>query len=67
MVLVVVGAAVGFVVGYAVYAWLNPILEDRDDWLREMEGFLFTSILITTVVGGLLGGWLAERMTSRNA
>jgi len=60
--LVILGAAIGFALGYAIYLWLNPILEDRDDWLREMQGFLFTSILLTTVAGGLFGGWLAGRL-----
>ncbi len=62
VVLVILGAAVGFALGYANYLWLNPILEDRDDWLREMQGFLFTSILFTTMVGALLGGRLAGRI-----
>jgi hypothetical protein len=63
--MVILGAAIGFALGYANYLWLNPILEDRDDWLREMQGFLFTSILLATVGGGLLGGWLARRIRAR--
>jgi hypothetical protein len=56
------GAVVGFTAAYLLYLWLNPILEDRRDWLREMQGFLFTVIPIATVVGGAVGVWLGRRL-----
>ncbi|MEX2080648.1 MAG: hypothetical protein WEC33_03455 [Dehalococcoidia bacterium] len=49
----------GFGLAYANYLWLNPVLEARTDWLRELQGLLFTSILVATVVGGVVGWQIA--------
>lgn len=56
-----VGALVGFVVAFLLYRWLNPILEDRRDWLREMQGFLFTLIPVATLLGALAGAAVMRR------
>lgn len=56
------GAAVGFGIAYLGYTWLNPILEARTDWLRELQGFLFTSILVVTAFGAAVGWWIGDRI-----
>lgn len=50
-----IGAAVAFVVTFVLYRWLNPILEARTDWLREMQGLLWSLIPVGTLVGALVG------------
>jgi hypothetical protein len=55
-----VGALVFFGFAYWLYAWLNPILEARRDWLREMQGFLFTVVPLATAAGAGLGWWLGR-------
>lgn len=56
------GAAAGFGISYLCYTWLNPVLEARTDWLRELQGFLFTSILVATALGAAVGWWIAGRI-----
>lgn len=58
-----IGAAVGFVVTFVLYQWLNPILEARTDWLREMQGFLWSLIPVGTLVGALVGRRWGTRRT----
>lgn len=56
------GAAAGFGISYLCYAWLNPVLEARNDWLRELQGLLFTSILVATAFGAAVGWWIGDRI-----
>lgn len=56
-----VGAVLAFAITYVIYVWGNPILEARSDWLREMQGFLFSAIPVGTLVGALLGWRFARR------
>jgi flagellin-like protein len=58
-----IGAAVAFVVTFVLYQWLNPILEARTDWLREMQGFLWSLIPVGTLVGALVGRRWGTRRT----
>jgi MFS family permease len=61
-----IGAAIGFVAAYLLYEWLNPILEARGDWIREMQGFLFTLVPLGTALGAVLGWWLGSRLDAGN-
>ena len=56
-----VGGVIGFVLAYMAYTWLNPMLEARTDWLRELQGLLFTTVLVAAVFGAALGWWIAGR------
>lgn len=58
---VVVGAAAGFVVGWAVYTLATPVLEASDGLLRETQGLVWNLVPLMTVVGGVLGYRLAKR------
>jgi hypothetical protein len=60
---VVAGGAVGFLVAFLLYGWLNPVLEARGDWLRELQGVLFTLIPLFTVAGSALGWSLGKTRT----
>lgn len=60
---VVVGGAVGFLIAFLLYGWLNPVLEARRDWLRELQGILFTLIPLGTVAGCVLGWSLGKSRT----
>jgi hypothetical protein len=59
-----VGAVVAFVITYVLYVWGNPILEARSDWLREMQGFLWSAIPVGTLVGALLGWRIARKRST---
>lgn len=59
----IVGAAAAFAVTFLLYRWLNPILEARSDWLREMQGFLWSLIPVGTLVGALVGRRWGNRGT----
>lgn len=58
-----IGAAAAFVVTFFLYQWLNPVLEARSDWLREMQGFLWSLIPVGTLVGALVGHRWGTRRT----
>ncbi len=62
IILAIVGAGAGIVIGYVLYLWLNPVLEDRTDWLRELQGFLFNLILLLAVAGAVAGWWIGRRL-----
>ena len=51
----VAGALVGFGLTFLLYSWLNPILEARTDWLRELQGLLFTMVPFSTAAGAAVG------------
>jgi len=55
-----IGALIFFGAAYWLYTWLNPILEARRDWLREMQGFLFTIVPLATAAGAVLGWWVVR-------
>ena len=59
----ILGAVAAFAVTVLLYLWLNPILEARSDWLREMQGFLWSSIPVGTLVGALVGRRWGNRGT----
>lgn len=58
------GAIVGFGLTSLLYSWLNPILEARTDWIRELQGLLFTTVPLTTVAGAVVG-WALSRPKHR--
>lgn len=58
---VVVGGAIGFGEGAAVYLLLKPVLEDASGWIRETQGLLWNLVPVLTVVGALIGGLLLNR------
>jgi hypothetical protein len=60
----VAGAIVGFALTYLLYTWLNPILEARTDWIRELQGLLFTTVPVGTVIGAAVG-WVLSRPKHR--
>ncbi|HSJ34322.1 MAG TPA: hypothetical protein VLB85_04650 [Acidimicrobiia bacterium] len=59
----ILGAVAALAVTVLLYLWLNPILEARSDWLREMQGFLWSSIPVGTLVGALVGRRWGNRGT----
>lgn len=59
------GAAVGFGVAWVIYVSLVPVLEDRDDWLRELQGFLWNVVPLLTVGGAVLGWWFGRARRGR--
>jgi hypothetical protein len=58
---VVVGGAIGFAAGAAVYLLLNPVLEDASGWIRETQGLLWNLVPVLTVLGAVVGGLLLNR------
>ena len=60
----VAGAIVGFGLTFLLYSWLNPILEARSDWIRELQGLLFTTVPLSTVAGAAVG-WALSRPKHR--
>ena len=60
----VAGALVGFGLTFLLYSWLNPILEARTDWFRELQGMLFTMVPLCTVAGAAVG-WAGSRPKHR--
>lgn len=65
VILAVAGALIGFGTGYLLYEWLNPALEARTDWLRELQGLLFNLVLVCALAGIALGWWLGRRLERR--
>ena len=61
----IAGAAVGFGVAWVIYVSLVPVLEDRDDWLRELQGFLWNVVPLLTVGGAVLGWWFVRARRDR--
>lgn len=59
--LVLLGGGIGLVVATAVYRALNPLLEESTGPLRETQGLLWNLVPLLTVLGMLLGWWLASR------
>ena len=58
---VVVGGAIGFAAGAAVYLLLNPVLEDASGWIRETQGLLWNLVPVLSVLGAVVGGLLLNR------
>ena len=58
------GALLGFTLAVLLYNWLNPILEGRRDWIRELQGFLFTMVPLGTALGAATGWWIGSRPSS---
>lgn len=62
----VAGALLGLLGAWAIYEALNPVLERRDDWLRELQGLLFNIIPLGIGLGAALGWLLASRWLRRD-
>jgi len=60
---IVIGGVIGFGIAFFLYIWLNPILEARRDWIRELQGVLFTLIPVGSVAGAMLGWGLSRRQS----
>lgn len=56
-----IGALLGFGLTVLFYYWLNPVLEARTDWIRELQGFLFNIVPLGTAVGAWIGWALGDR------
>jgi hypothetical protein len=56
----VAGAIVGFGLTFLLYSWLNPILEARTDWIRELQGMLFTLVPLGAITGAAIG-WVSSK------
>lgn len=59
-----VGGALGLAVGTGVYLTLNPVLEASTGLVREMQGMLWNLVPLLTLLGMLLGWWLARRRSA---
>ena len=57
----VVGAAIGLLLGMLAYAWGAPALEESSGLLREAQGLLWNLVPLLTVVGAFVGLWAAGR------
>lgn len=64
---VVVGGAIGFAAGAAVYLLLNPVLEDASGWVRETQGLLWNLVPVLSVLGAVMGGLLLNRAGARKS
>jgi len=64
---VVVGGAIGFAVGAAIYLLLNPVLEDASGWIRETQGLLWNLVPALSVLGAVVGGLLLNRTGTRRS
>lgn len=60
-----IGALLGFAVGTAIYLGLNPVLEEAEGIVREMQGLLWNLVPVLTLVGAGLGWWVARRAGPR--
>lgn len=58
---VLLGGALGLVVGSTVYLSVNPVLERSPGLVRELQGMLWNLVPLLTVAGMVLGWWLARR------
>ena len=64
--LVAIGfATAGFLATWLNYRWLNPQLEARTDWLRDTQGFLFTTIPVGTAAAAVVGWFVARKLLDR--
>jgi hypothetical protein len=64
---VVVGGAIGFAVGTAIYLLLNPVLENASGWIRETQGLLWNPVPVLSVLGAAAGGLLLNRTGTRRS
>lgn len=55
----VTGCALGGGLGWAVYSWLNPLLEGRGGPLEQLQGFVTSVVLVGGGVGLAVGCFLA--------
>ena len=58
----VAGCAVGGGLGWAVYRWLDPLLEGRGGPLEQLQGFVTSVVLVGGGVGLAVGCVLALRL-----
>lgn len=56
-----VGAVAGLLLGGVVYSLGAPVLERSGGWLRETQGLLWNLVPLLTVLGALVGVWVAGR------
>lgn len=63
----VVGGAMGFAIGAAIYLLLSPVLEDASGWIRETQGLLWNLVPVLSVLGAVVGGLLLNRTGTRES
>jgi len=61
-----VGALIGFGVSSVTYMLVNPLLERSGGLLRETQGLLWSTVLVLTVLGAVLGRWIVRRRTGNS-
>lgn len=61
------GCAIGGGLGWSVYAWLDPILEGRGDWLEEVQGLVTSVVLVGAGAGLAIGCLVALRLRRHDA
>ncbi|HUH07054.1 MAG TPA: hypothetical protein VML96_04515 [Egibacteraceae bacterium] len=62
-----VGAAAGFGMGSAVYLLVNPVLENSQSWIEELQGLLWNVVPFLTAGGFALGWWVARHRQADGA
>jgi apolipoprotein N-acyltransferase len=60
-----VGALAGFGCALLLYQWIDLMLEARNDWLEEWQGFLFNIVPLGIAVGAALGWWVIRHFDQR--
>lgn len=60
------GALAGFAVATALWLALEPVLDRTDTWVRDLQGLLWNVIPLLTVVGALVGLWVARSWPRRS-
>lgn len=63
----VVGGAMGFAIGAAIYLLLSPVLEDASGWIRETQGLLWNLVPVLSVLGAVVGGLPLNRTGTRES
>ena len=63
----IVGGAIGFAVGAAIYLLLNPVIEDASGWIRETQGLLWNLVPTLSVLGAVVGGLLLNQTGTRKS
>lgn len=61
----VVGGMVGFGLAAGVYLLLNPVVDASDTWVEELQGLLWNVVPLGTVIGVIVGVFLARRLAQR--
>ena len=62
---ILVGGAVGVLLGWAAYAWGSPMMEESSGLLRDAQGLLWNLVPLLGLLGAVAGGSLARRRHPR--